>query len=206
MLAEDLVLVFIGEPLAKSRAGRAGSGPTSRAWPPPGRGREGALAADGALGVGDGAALLPRRRRRQQVGEARRVGVGRHLGDHQQLAAAQGLAHPVAVRQETAGWCRAPRARGSPPGAPPRTAPPPCVPARAPWSGSARNAAPGRTRPRQSPCGRRAGSPAPTSRPPMAFGCPRHGEGSRPGLPMRPHIRWALRMVALALSTPGWTG
>ena len=33
------------------------------------------------------------------MGEARRVGVGRHLGDHQQLAAAQGLAHPVAVRQ-----------------------------------------------------------------------------------------------------------
>ena len=62
MLAEDLVLVLIGEPLAKAEpTGEPGQGPTSRAWPPR-QGQEGALAADGALGVGDGAALLPRRR------------------------------------------------------------------------------------------------------------------------------------------------
>ena len=42
---------------------------------------------------------------------------------------------------------------------------------------------------------------APTSRPPMAFGCPVTLNGLAPGLPMRPVSRWTLRM-AFTLSTP----
>ena len=59
VLAEDLVLVLIGEPLAKAEsAGELGQRPP--VWPGlPRQGQKGALSTDGALGVGDGAALLP---------------------------------------------------------------------------------------------------------------------------------------------------
>ena len=41
----------------------------------------------------------------------------------------------------------------------------------------------------------------PTSRPPMAFGCPVTENGPIPGRPMRPVARWQL-MIALTLSVP----
>ena len=41
----------------------------------------------------------------------------------------------------------------------------------------------------------------PTSRPPMALGCPVIEKAPRPGLPIRPVARWALIML-LTLSTP----
>ncbi len=41
----------------------------------------------------------------------------------------------------------------------------------------------------------------PTSRPPMALGCPVMLNGPAPGLPMRPVAKWTL-MMALALSVP----
>ncbi|MNZ99162.1 hypothetical protein D3C78_1184750 [compost metagenome] len=41
----------------------------------------------------------------------------------------------------------------------------------------------------------------PTSRPPMAFGCPVSENGPIPGRPMRPVARWQL-MMALTLSVP----
>ena len=41
----------------------------------------------------------------------------------------------------------------------------------------------------------------PTSRPPMALGCPVSDSGPIPGLPMRPVARWQL-MMALTLSVP----
>ena len=42
---------------------------------------------------------------------------------------------------------------------------------------------------------------APTSRPPMALGCPVIENGPMPGRPMRPVRRWQL-MMAFTLSTP----
>ena len=139
------------------------------------------------------------------MGEARRVGVGRHLGDHQQLAAAQGLAHPVAVRQETAGLVPSTQsARISPVHRLEqldRLVPRPAHHGRA----SPEALYPIALGLAKAHVGGELGREPPTSRPPHGVGLPRHGEGSRPGLPMRPHIRWAL-MMALALSTPGWTG
>ena len=41
----------------------------------------------------------------------------------------------------------------------------------------------------------------PTSRPPIAFGCPVIENGPVPGLPMRPVAKWQL-MIALTLSVP----
>ena len=64
------------------------------------RGHETALAADAALGIGDGAVLLaPGFRRQQDVGEFGGVGGAHHLGDHHEGTVLDGALHAIGVGQ-----------------------------------------------------------------------------------------------------------
>ena len=184
MFTEDLVLVLIGKPLAKAEpAGELGQGPPVGLRFPR-QGQEGALAADGALGVGDCAALLPPGGGgQQQVGEARRVGIGRHLRDHQQLAAAQGFAHPVTVRQgDSRVGAKHPEGADLPPvhrleqGH--RLVPRPAHYGRA----SPETLHPIALLLAKAHVGGELGRKSPHLAPPHGVGLPRHGEGGRPRL------------------------
>ena len=197
------VLVLIGEPSPKPSRRRAGSGPTSLAWPP--RQRQKArwrLMVRSELVT---VPLSPGGGRQQQVGEARRVGAGRHLETTSSSQRLRASRTRLPSGRETAGLVPSTQsARISPvrtkqlDGLVPRPA----------HHGRASPEAlyPIAPRPRQNPMWAASWVREPPHHAPAhGVGLPRHGEGSRPGLPMRPHIRWAL-MMALALSTPGWTG
>ena len=172
----------------------------------PGGGRNGALARDAALGIGDGAVLLaPAGGRQHDMGERGRVGLrARNRRRRRTGSAASASRTRSASGRLTAGLVamihsaliRPSRDRveqvdrlEARPGRP-------CVgalpeaPHRARYAGSSK-----------SMCAASWFASPPTSRPPIALGWPVIENGPVPGLPMRPVARWQL-MIALTLSVP----
>ena len=171
----------------------------------PGRRHRRAHARDAPLGVGDRAVLFaPARRGQHDVGVARRLDAGVGVLHDDQLGALERRAHRVLVRQ---------RLRGVRAGDPDRLDPAAAQRFEHLDRGlagglgqridrpTARRSPRGARDPRASRCpGSRFASP-PTSRPPIAFGCPVRLNGPAPGRPIWPVARCRLISAAF-LSVP----
>ena len=205
MLGEDLGRGGIREGIGEPHA------PRHLADDPPvrlrlaGSRQEGALARDAPLGIRDRAVLLAPAAGRQQHMRAARDAVGRDArsrrrpGDRACCSAARAVS---ASGRDTAGLVAMIQRALMRPSAILRNSATALSPSRSAMRGAFQKRRTRSTSGAEKPIWAASMlARPPTSRPPIAFGCPVSENGPRPGRPMRPVARWQL-MMAPTLSVP----